>query len=207
MTSARNTGAKTFPAFLRRVAPWLVSVFLSLSCTRPPAHPATSAEPPANDAWPKVSRERWAASLYGYESPLRAITVIRSGATQGEFTDYVSVIHDRLHPIFTDGFLASLEELPADHPLNRETLNALVEVVLNGDGKIVRLGILHSSGVEAFDVGVLEAVWRASPFGKPPREIVSIDGRVYVHWRLWREPYYACSTRFGKAHVLRGAKR
>jgi TonB family protein len=202
-----RTGSDVSPTRLRRIAPSLASIALSFSCTHQPAHPPANETPPANAAWTKASRDRWAASLYGYESPLQAITVIKSGAAQGEFTDYVSVMHDRLHPIFTDGFLASLDELPADDPLNEEKLSASIEVVLNGDGSIVRLGILRSSGVEAFDIGVLEAMWRAAPFGKPPREVVSIDRRVYVHWQLWRHPYYACSTRFGKAHVLRGAKR
>ncbi len=176
-----------------------------VSCAHPP-QPASTEVTPGPAAWPKVPRERWAASLHGYKSALQAVTTVKSGDAQGEFTDYISVIHNRLHPIFTDGFLASLEQLPDHHPLNRETLNAWVEVVLDGNGRIVRMGILRSSGVEEFDLASLEAMWRASPFGKPPREIVSIDGRVYVRWELWREPYYACSTYFGKAHVLRGAK-
>jgi TonB family protein len=183
-------------------APWLASIALSLSCQRQPAHGATTEAPPAHPAWPGVPRERWAGSLQGYESPLRGIAT-RSGAAQGEFTDYIAAIHDRLHPIFAERFLASLEELPESHPLNQERLNTWIEVVLNRDGRIARLGIVHSSGVEDFDIAALEAMSQASPFGKPPRKIVSIDGRVYVRWQLWRHPYYGCSTDFGKAHILR----
>jgi TonB family protein len=185
-----------------RLAPWLASLALSSSCQPQPAHSASTEARPAHAAWPKVARERWAGSLQGYESPLRGIAT-RSGAAQGEFTGYISAIHDRLHPIFADRFLASLEELPDSHPLNQKQLNTWIEVVLNADGRLVRLGIIQSSGVEQFDIVALEAMSQASPFGKPPREIVSIDGRVYVRWQLWRHPYYACSTDFGKAHVLR----
>jgi TonB family protein len=190
---------------MHRATPWMAVIALSISCARHAAQPGTR-EAAAHTDWSRVPREKWAASLHGYRSPLQAVTVIKNGDAQGEFTDYISAMHDHLHPIFIDGFLASLEQLPADDPLNEEKLNALIEVVLRGDGKIARLGILRSSGVEEFDAGVLEAMWRAAPFGKPPREIVSIDGRVYVHWQLWRHPFYACSTYFGKAHVLRGAK-
>jgi len=189
-----------------RILAWPALFALSLSCQRPAALGASSAAQAADPEWHKVPRERWVASLHGYESALRGIAT-RNGDAQGEFTDYISAIHNRLHPIFTGRFLASLEDLPEDHPLSQERLNAWVEIVLNKDGGITRIGILQSSGVEEFDLGALEAMSQASPFGKPPREIVSIDGRVYVQWQLWRHPYYACSTYFGKAHVLRAAKR
>ena len=91
-------------------------------------------------------------------------------------------------------------------PLNGEKLSTSIEVVLGRDGKILRLGVIKPSGVDAFDAGALETMWRASPFAKPPKEIVSIDGRVYVHWELWRHPYYACSTHFGKVFILRAAR-
>jgi hypothetical protein len=54
-----------------------------------------------------------------------------------------------------------------------------------------------------FDVGALESVQRASPYGAPPREIVSPDGNVYLHWEFWRDPNYACSTYFAHPYILR----
>jgi hypothetical protein len=37
-------------------------------------------------------------------------------------------------------------------------------------------------------------VQRSSPFGKPPKAIVSPDGNVYFHWEFHRDPVFACST-------------
>jgi hypothetical protein len=46
-------------------------------------------------------------------------------------------------------------------------------------------------------------VQRAQPFGTPPKEIVSPDGRVYLHWEFWRDPWYACSTYFARPILLK----
>jgi hypothetical protein len=57
--------------------------------------------------------------------------------------------------------------------------------------------------VTAFDIAALESVMRASPFGAPPTEIVSPDGRVYFHWEFYRNPDYACSTYFAHPFILK----
>lgn len=186
-------------AVLAQLARSLALVALTLSCQR--LQPAAPTRP-----WPEVRREKWAASLHGYTPAMKESSVTKIGAAQGEFTDYVASIHNRLHPIFADWFLAALDLRPKTDPVNGERLSTSIEVVLDANGKILRLGVLKTSGVDEFDVGALESMWRASPFAKPPRETVSIDGRVYVHWELWREPYYACSTYFGKVFILRPAR-
>jgi len=50
------------------------------------------------------------------------------------------------------------------------------------------------AAITAFDIAALDSVQRASPFGKPPKAIVSPDGAVYFHWEFHRDPVYACST-------------
>jgi len=72
---------------------------------------------------------------------------------------------------------------------------ARLEIVLDrDDGHVVRMGIVRTSGITAFDIAALDAVQRASPFGKPPKAIVSPDGNVYFHWEFHRDPVFACST-------------
>jgi hypothetical protein len=67
------------------------------------------------------------------------------------------------------------------------------------------MGVVRTSGVTAFDINALEAVSKAAPFGKPPAEIVSPDGNVYVHWEFYRNPDYACSTYFAHPIILKEA--
>jgi hypothetical protein len=50
------------------------------------------------------------------------------------------------------------------------------------------MGVVKTSGATDFDLGVLESVSRAAPFGPPPPETVSPDGNVYLHWQLRRDP-------------------
>jgi hypothetical protein len=111
-----------------------------------------------------------------------------------QFFTYLNGIHNRLHPIFSDNFLASLGSLPPAHPMNRDDLTTAVELILEpADGKIFEVRITRSSGVPAFDIGGVESFKRAAPFGTAPQEIVSHDGKVHVHWELHRG-LMACST-------------
>jgi TonB family protein len=122
------------------------------------------------------------------------------------FATYLNQIHNRLHPLFADSFLASLDHLPADSPLNRADMKTNLEIIIDRDeGKIVKMGITRSSGSTMFDVAALESVQNAAPFGKPPPIIVSPDGRVYLHWEFYRNPFYACSTYFAHPYLLKVA--
>ncbi len=121
------------------------------------------------------------------------------------FAQYLNALHNRLHPLFTDQFLTSLAKLESCHQLNDPNLMVRVEIVLDGAGKITRLGVVHSSGVVAFDIGALEALDRAQPFGTPPDPIRSPDGKVYTHWEFYRLPQYACSTYYAHPYLLKAS--
>jgi hypothetical protein len=83
-----------------------------------------------------------------------------------------------------------------------------LEIILDGvDGHLLERGVTKASGVTAFDIGALDSVERAAPFGPPPSAIVSPDGHVYLHWEFWRNPDYACSTYFAKPIMLRAAPK
>lgn len=154
-----------------------------------PAHPA-SAEPP------KLAGE-------SYEPSVQMGNTTALNTARVPFATYLNAIHQRVHPIFTDQFLAGLANLPASHPLN-QALRTDVEIVIDHrTGKLVRMGIIRPSGVAAFDVAVTDAVTRAQPFGPAPDIISSPDGNVYLHWEFHRDPMDACSTRNARPYLLK----
>ncbi len=66
----------------------------------------------------------------------------------------------------------------------------------------MKLGVVKTSGVTAFDIAALDSVQRASPFGAAPSAIVSTDGQVYLHWEFHRDEVYACSTMNARPFML-----
>lgn len=157
-------------------------------------------------SWRAIGLERWKSAIENYVSSVKPGNQTALNTAKKPFARYLNHIHNRLHPEFAHSFLGSLDSLPVDHPLNRKDRRAHLEIILSAeDGRVVQMGITRASGVTAFDVGALEAVQDASPFGAPPREIVSPDGRVYLHWEFHRDPVYACSTYFARPYILRVA--
>lgn len=152
-------------------------------------------------SWKSQGIERWRSAIENYVPSVQPGNQTALNTARVPFASYLNAIHNRLHPIFADSFLASLDSLPANHPMNRPDIKTHLEIVLSqDDGRVVRMGVTRTSGVTAFDIAALESVQRGSPYGAPPREIVSPDGNVYFHWEFYRNPYYACSTYFAPLH-------
>ena len=157
-------------------------------------------------SWRTLGIERWRAAIENYNSSVKPGNQTALNTARVPFATYLNQIHNRLHPIFADQFLASLDGLPADSPLNNPDMRTNLEIVLDKDeGKIVKMGVTRSSGSTQFDVAALESVQNAAPFGKPPPIIVSPDGRVYLHWEFYRNPIYACSTYFAHPYMLKAS--
>lgn len=153
-----------------------------------------------------VGLERWRSAIENYVASVQPGNQTALNTAAKPFARYLNHIHNRLHPQFAHNFLGSLDGLPGDHPMNRPDIRTHIEIVLSAeDGRVLRMGITRASGSTAFDVGALEAVQESSPFGTPPREIVSPDGRVYLHWEFHRDPNSACSTYFARPFILRVA--
>ncbi|MCA9648012.1 MAG: TonB family protein [Myxococcales bacterium] len=156
--------------------------------------------------WKAVGLERWKSAIENYVAKVKPGNQTALNTARVPFARYLNEIHNRLHPVFADSFLASLSRLPNDHPMNRPDLRTNLEIIVSRtDGRLVDMGVTRSSGVTAFDVAALEAVKRASPFGAPPSAIVSPDGNVYLHWEFYRDPWYACSTYFARPFILKAA--
>jgi hypothetical protein len=155
-------------------------------------------------SWTDTSLERYRSSIENYVAQVKPGNQTALNAAHAPFASYLNAIHNRLHPVFADRFLSSLSRLPSDHPMNNMEMTTNLEIVLHPqDGRIVRMGITKHSGVTAFDIGALDSVKRAAPFGTAPPSIVSPDGKVYFHWEFHRLPQYACSTYFARPYIIK----
>ena len=153
--------------------------------------------------WRPVGIERWRSAIENYVPMVKPGNQTALNSARSPFGSYLNQVHQRIHPIFADGFLGSLGQLPSSHPMNRPDLSTNLEIVLDRDeGRVQRLGVTKTSGVTAFDVAALESVHRAQR-GMPPREIVSPDGNVF---------FIGSSTatatrpapRFARPYILKG---
>jgi hypothetical protein len=148
--------------------------------------------------------DRWRSAIENYVPSVKDGNQTALNTARVPFASYLNAVHNRIHPVFADSFLSSLDRLPGNHPMNQPNISTNLEIVLDRvEGRLVRMGVTKTSGVTAFDIGALESIYRAQPFGAPPREIVSPDGNVYLHWEFHRLPYYACSTYFARPFILK----
>src|SRR5215471_14104851 len=146
-------------------------------------------------AWQSSNFEHWPAATENYVSSVKLGNQTALNAARSPFGTYLVTVHNRIHPIFAEDFLGSLDALPSNSPLNDQTIFTRLEIVLDrDDGHVIRMGVVKTSGITAFDIAALDSVQRASPFGKPPKAIVSPYGNVYFHWEFHRDPVFACST-------------
>ncbi len=158
--------------------------------------------------WQSMGLDKWKPALENYVASVKPGNQTALNTARVPFARYLNHIHQRLHEIYAHGFLGHLDQLPADHPLNNQEMSTHLEIALSReDGRIVKMGITKSSGVTAFDVGALESVEKAGPYGSPPGAIVSEDGNVYLHWEFHRRPEYACSTYFARPFIITGGQK
>ena len=152
--------------------------------------------------WEKNNFGKYKAAIENYEPTVKVGNQTALNAAQSAFATYLNTIHNRLHPIFAEEFLASLDNLPQEHTFNKNLVTHLEIVLSKDEGKIVKMGVTKASGMTAFDIVALNSMNRASPFGKAPDAIVSHDGKVYLHWEFHRDPVDACSTRNAYPYLL-----
>jgi hypothetical protein len=154
-------------------------------------------------SWRTASIERYRSAIENYVPSVKPGNTTALNTAAAPFASYLNQIHSRIHPIFADGFLDSLDRLPASHPMNDPTLVTAIEIVVDREeGRMVRRGVVSTSGVTAFDISAIASVDRAAPFGTPPSEIVSPDGNVYLHWEFRRDQM-ACSTLYAHPFIKR----
>ncbi len=158
-------------------------------------------------SWHPMDPSRWKSAIENYVPSVRPGNQTALNTAKSAFAGYLNAIHNRIHPLFADTFLASLDNLPSSHPMNNESLSTEIEIILDQEsGNVVRMGVTKFSGITAFDIAALDSVKRAAPFGTPPHEIVSPDGNVYLHWEFHRNNE-ACSTFNAKPFLLNVAPK
>jgi TonB family protein len=153
-------------------------------------------------AWQASNFDRWRSAIENYVSSVKPGNQTSLNTARVPFASYLNGMHNRIHPIFADSFLESLDGLPAAHPMNDKHLMTKLEIVLTRDGHLKRMGIVRTSGITAFDIAALDAIDRAQPFGPAPNAIISPDGNVYLHWEFHRDEVFACSTMGAQPFLL-----
>lgn len=154
-------------------------------------------------SWTASNFERWRNAIENYVTSVKPGNQTALNTAAAPFASYLNTIHNRIHPIFADNFLGSLDNLPKDHPMNNPKIITRLEIVVSPkEGRIVKMGVVKTSGITAFDIAALDSVNRAQPFGPAPGAIVSPDGNVYLHWEFHRDEVFACSTMHARPFML-----
>jgi TonB family protein len=120
------------------------------------------------------------------------------------FARFIATMHRGIHELWAYGFLEQLDTRSGSHPLNDHSLWTRLEVVLNGDGTIDSVKVVHHSGNASFDAAAREIIYAAGPYPEPPPEIRSGNGKIYVHWAFHRDER-ACGTFGAQPFILDNA--
>ena len=103
------------------------------------------------------------------------------------FAAFVARMHRSIHLLWGFGALEDWDELGSSSPLNNPNLLTTLEMVLNSDGTIDKVTIVKASGYLPYDTAAIDTAFAAGPYPDPPREIRSANGKIYVHWRFYRD--------------------
>ncbi|HVX95392.1 MAG TPA: energy transducer TonB [Polyangia bacterium] len=103
------------------------------------------------------------------------------------FAAFVARMHRSIHVLWGFGALEDWDELGSSSPLNNQNLLTTLEIVLNSDGTVDKVTIVRASGYLPYDTAAIDTAFAAGPYPEPPREIRSANGKIYVHWRFYRD--------------------
>lgn len=171
------------------------------------------AEQLAQDRMPREAKRRGAgrekrweefrAAIENYVVGVKPGNQTRLNAAADPFAAYLAAFHRNLHIEFAHDFLASL---PMAGELANPELVTTVEIVINADGSLDRVGVVRASGNLMYDFGAFNAVQRGAPYPPTPEKIRSPDGRVYIKWALHRNESQ-CGTWNAEAFILKSPPR
>jgi TonB family protein len=171
------------------------------------------AEQLAQDRMPKEAKRRGAgrekrwdefrAAIENYVVGVKPGNSTKLNAAADPFAAYLAAFHRNLHIEFAHDFLASL---PMAGDLGNPALVTMVEIVVNADGSLDRVGVVKASGNLMYDFGAFNAVQRGAPYPPTPEKIRSPDGRVYIKWALHRNESQ-CGTWNAEPYILKNPPR
>ena len=171
------------------------------------------AEQLAQDRMPREAKRRGAgrekrwdefrAAIENYVVGVKPGNSTKLNAAADPFAAYLAAFHRNLHIEFAHDFLASL---PMAGDLGNPNLVTMIEIVVNADGSLDRVGIVKPSGNLMYDFGAFNAVQRGAPYPPTPEKIRSPDGRVYIKWALHRNESQ-CGTWNAEPYILKNPPR
>ncbi len=157
-----------------------------------------------------IAREKtwneFRAAIENYVPGVKRGGTTALNAAASPFATYIAAVHRRIHQEFADRFLRSLPV--GGSPYQDPMLMTKLEIVLNRDGSVHRVGVVRSSGLLPFDFGAFNSVLRGQPYPPAPSSILSGDGRVYFHWGFYRNQRQ-CGTFNAEPYIVpnpRGSK-
>ncbi|HVR64880.1 MAG TPA: hypothetical protein VMU50_23445 [Polyangia bacterium] len=103
------------------------------------------------------------------------------------FAAFIARMHRSIHRLWGFGQLEEWDEKPSSNAYNNQDLLTTLEMVLNGDGTIDKITIVRASGYLPYDAAAIDVAYSAGPYPDPPREIRSANGKIYIHWRFYRD--------------------
>ncbi len=150
----------------------------------------------------------WEEQRERHQSPLEnMVPEVRVGnqtalrSRKHPFAQFIATMHRTIHDKWAYNYLEQLDTMGRSHPLNKPDLWTRVEIVLTGDGTIDKVRTVRFSGNQAYDNAAREVVFNAAPFPTPPKEILSGNGKVYIHWAFHRDER-ACGTFGAEPFIL-----
>jgi len=153
----------------------------------------------------------WEEQRERYQSPLEnMVPEVRPGnqtalrSRKHPFAQFIATMHRTIHDKWAYNFLEQLDTMGRSHALNKAELWTRVEIVLLGDGKIDKVRTVRFSGNMQFDNAAREVVFNSAPYPTPPKEILSPNGKVYIHWAFHRDER-ACGTFGAEPFILDNA--
>jgi hypothetical protein len=117
------------------------------------------------------------------------------------FAAYIARMHRSIHELWGFGQLEEWDDKPTSSPYNNKNLVTELEIVLNGDGTVDRIGVARPSGLLEYDVAAVDVAYSAGPYPDPPRAIRSANGKIYVHWKFYRDERQ-CATSGADPYIL-----
>ncbi|MEM1348658.1 MAG: hypothetical protein AAGI01_08900 [Myxococcota bacterium] len=129
------------------------------------------------------------ASLENMISEVKPGNHTAVNARRAVYAGYMAALHRHIHARWADQYLVMLTQMvPMGHPLHDPTLQTTLEFVIDAkSGKFEAVNIVRSSGELSYDAEAVDIAWTLGDHPNPPPQIISPNGKVYIHWNFWRD--------------------
>lgn len=152
------------------------------------------------------ARKRYASPLDNVVPEVQAGNQTALNSRKHPFAQYIAAMHREIHAEWGEGVLRRWDSLPSTHAWNDFSLWTRVEIVLWPSGEIDSVKTIRRSGNSSFDGVARNSVYNAGPYPNAPEQILSGNGKVYIHWAFHRNAY-ACGTFGAEPFILDNAGR